>query len=84
MHGEPTSCDFNYSSVVGMLLFLARNTCPDVSSTVKCAAIYTFCQKVVHKCVLMQIGCYLEATFNKELNMKSFDKLLKIASVPDS
>ncbi len=26
VHGEPASGDFNYSSVVGMLLYLARHT----------------------------------------------------------
>ncbi len=42
VHGEPASGDFNYSSVVGMLLYLAGHTCPDITYAVDCAR-YMFC-----------------------------------------
>ncbi len=42
-HGLPASGDFNYGSVVGMLLFLASHTCPDITYAVNCTARYIFC-----------------------------------------
>ncbi len=36
VHGEPAIGDFNYSSVVGMLLCLAGQTRPDITFAVNC------------------------------------------------
>ncbi|KAL7460027.1 hypothetical protein ACHAXS_000495 [Conticribra weissflogii] len=49
VHKEPAPCDFNYSIVVGMLLYLAGHTCPDITYAVNCAARYIFCPNLVHK-----------------------------------
>ncbi len=46
-HGEPASGNFNYSSVVGMLLYLAGHTCPDITYAVNCAASYMFSPQLV-------------------------------------
>ncbi len=48
-HREPAAGNFNYSSVVGMLLYLAGHTCPDTTYAVSCAARHMFCPKHVHK-----------------------------------
>ncbi len=75
--------NFNYSSVVGMLLYLAGHTCPDITYAVNCSARYMFCPKLVYKQALKQIGHSLKATANKGLIMKPSEKLLKIDSFPD-
>ncbi len=82
-HGEPDSGDFNYSSVVGMLLYLAGHTHPDITYAVNFAERYMFCPKLVHKQALKHIGRYLKATSDKGLIMKPSEKHLKIYSFPD-
>ncbi len=39
-HGEPASGDFNYSSVVGILLYLAGHTCRAITYDVNYPARY--------------------------------------------
>ncbi|KAL7460356.1 hypothetical protein ACHAXS_000812 [Conticribra weissflogii] len=57
VHGEPSSGNVNNRSVVGILLYLAGHTYTDIPYAVKCAAIYVFCPKLVHKHTLKQIDC---------------------------
>ncbi len=83
-YGESAFCDSSYSSVVGMLLYLAGHTYPDITCGVNCAARYVFCPRLVHKHTLKQIGCYLKATSGKALIMKTSKKLLMIDSFPDT
>ncbi len=56
VHGEPASGNFNYSSVVRMLLYLAGHTCPDIICAGNCAARYMFCPKIVHKQVHKELA----------------------------
>ncbi len=84
VHGEPASGDFNCSSVIEMLLYLASDTHPAITYNVNCAARFMYCQKLVHKYVLKQIGCYLKATSVTGLIMKPSEKLLKIDSFPEA
>ncbi len=76
--------NLNYSSVVGMLLYLAGHICPAITYSVNCAARYILCPKLVHKLALKQIGCYSKAASDKGLVMKPSEKLLKIDSFPDA
>ncbi len=82
VHEETTSGDFNYSSVVGMLLNFADQKHPDSTYAVDCTAKHMFCPKLVHKHALKRIGCYLKATSGKGLIMKPFEKLLKLECFP--
>ncbi|KAL7460167.1 hypothetical protein ACHAXS_000632 [Conticribra weissflogii] len=79
-HGQPVSGNFNYSSVVGMLLHLVGHKCPDIKYAVTCAARYIFGPKLVHKQILKQIGHNLKDTTDKGLIMKPSEKLLKIVA----
>ncbi len=67
VHGEPASGDFNNTSVVGMLLYLAGHTHPDITCTVSCAARYMFYPKLVHEYALKQISRYLKSISHKGL-----------------
>ena len=55
------SCNstFNYSSIVGMLLYLQNHSRPDLTFTVSQCARYTFCPKLSHEKALKRIGRYL-------------------------
>ncbi len=83
-HGEPASGNFNYSSLVGMLLYLADHTCPNITYASNCAIRYMFCPKLMHKQALKQIGRYLKATANKGLIIKPSEKILMIDSFPNA
>ena len=54
--------EFNYASVVGMLLYLAGHSRPDIAYAVNCAARYMFSTKQSHEEALKRIGRYLKAT----------------------
>ncbi|KAL3804514.1 hypothetical protein HJC23_002553 [Cyclotella cryptica] len=54
--------DFSYSSVVGMLLYLAGHTRHDIAYAVNCSARSMFCPRRSHQLALKRIGRYLKAT----------------------
>ena len=66
-HGEPWNETFNYASVVGMLMYLAGNTRPDISFAVHQCARYTHFPKHSHEVALKRIGRYLVGTRDKGL-----------------
>ena len=77
--------DFNYSSVIGMLLYLAGHSRPDIAYAVNCAARYMFCPKRSHEEALKRIGRYLKATRDRGLVLNpSADGVLKIDNYPDA
>ncbi|KAL7455816.1 hypothetical protein ACHAXS_000366, partial [Conticribra weissflogii] len=84
MHGEHASSDFNYSSVVGMLLHLAGHTCHYIFNASTCAARYLICPMLLYEHALKQIGHYVKATADDGLIMKPLKKLSKIDSFPDA
>jgi hypothetical protein len=81
--GEPALGDFSYSSVVGMLLYLAGHTRPDIAYAVNCCARYMFCPKRSHELALKRIGRYLKATRDRGLVLNP-TKELKISCYPDA
>jgi len=81
--GEPALGEFSYSSVVGMLLYLAGHTRPDIAYAVNCCARYMFCPKRSHELALKRIGRYLKATRNRGLVLNP-SKLLKVDCYPDA
>jgi hypothetical protein len=82
--GEAAHGDFNYASVVGMLLYLSGHTRPDIAYAVNCAARYMFCPKRSHEEALKRIGRYLKATRTRGLIVDPSDMKLKIDAYPDA
>ncbi len=58
---------FSYSSVVGMLLYLAGHSRPDIAYAVNCSARYMFNPMRSHEEALKRIGRYLKATRTRGL-----------------
>ena len=81
--GEPASGTFNYPSVVGMLLYLAGHSRPDISYSVHAAARFTFCPKRSHELAVKRIGRYLMHTRDKGLVMTPSEHL-NINAYPDA
>eukprot|EP00804_Cyclotella_cryptica_P008820 CCRYP_013059-RB/>CCRYP_013059-RB protein AED:0.36 eAED:0.33 QI:0/0/0/0.75/0/0/4/0/393 len=67
--GTPASGSFNYAAVVGMLLYLAGHSRPEIAFAVHQCARYTFCLTVHHEQALKRIGRYLKGTMSKALIM---------------
>ena len=63
--GKPCQGSFSYVSVMGMMLYLAGHTRPDIAYAVNCCAWYMFAPKLVHEVALKRIGRYLKATRDK-------------------
>jgi hypothetical protein len=81
--GESCTETFNYGSVVGMLLYLAGHSRPDIAFAVHQCARYTFCPKAPHEKALKRIGRYLKNTRTRGLVLKP-SKQLKIDCYPDA
>ena len=81
--GEPPSGTFSYSSVVGMLLYLAGHTRPDIAYAVNCCARYMFNPRLSHEKALKRIGRYLKATRDRGMVLKPSGDL-KIDAFPDA
>ena len=62
---------FSYSSIVGMLLYLANNTRPDIAFAVSQVARYTHSPKESHAKAVKMIIRYLARTQDKGLIVKS-------------
>ena len=64
--GEPfDQSEFNYASVVGMLLYLSNNTRPDITFAVSQVARFTSAPKISHAKAIKQIVRYLAGTIDK-------------------
>ena len=81
--GEMPQGSFNYSSVVGMLLYLSGHSRPDIAYAVNCCARYMFSPRLSHEKALKQIGRYLKATRDRGLVMKPTGKL-NVDAYPDA
>ena len=69
-HKPPFSEDFNYRSVVGMLLYLGNNTRPDCAFAIHQAARFSNDPRVTHGEALKRIGRYLQGTSDQGLKLK--------------
>ena len=58
---------FAFASIVGMLLYMAGYSCPEIYYCMSQFERLTFCPKHYHKVGLKLIGPYLLATLNKKL-----------------
>ena len=81
--GELPQGSFSYSSVVGMMLYLAGHSRPDIAYAVNCCARYMFNPRLSHEKALKRIGRYLKATRNKGLILKPTG-MLKVDAYPDA
>jgi Reverse transcriptase (RNA-dependent DNA polymerase)/GAG-pre-integrase domain len=62
INGPAMTEDWNYASVVGMLMFLSNNTRPDIAFAVNQCARFTHCPKQSHALAVKAIGRYLIGT----------------------
>ena len=62
VNGEPAEEQWNYRSIVGMLLYLASNSRPDIAFAVHQCARFSHCPKVSHEGAIKKICRYLKGT----------------------
>ena len=82
-NGQPPKREWNYATVVGMLLFLASHSRPDISFAVHQCARFTHCTKASHEEAVLRICRYLKGTQDQGLILKPSD-LLKVDCFVDA
>eukprot|EP00984_Skeletonema_dohrnii_P014730 scaffold6241_cov78-Skeletonema_dohrnii-CCMP3373.AAC.4 len=82
--GIPAEGAFSYSSVVGMLLYLAGHSRPDLAYSVNCCARYMFAPRKSHEDALIRIGQYLKGTRDKGLILTPTSSVLNVEAYPDA
>jgi hypothetical protein len=82
-NGEPADPTIHYASVIGMLLYLAGHSRPDIAFAVHQCARYTFKPTKKHVAALKHIGCYLKGTRDKRIFMRPLPDL-KVDCYPDA
>ena len=70
MDGTPFAGEYNYASVVGMLMYLTGHSRPDITFAVHQCARHTHRPTEKHRKYLKQIGRYLQKTKDKGLILK--------------
>jgi hypothetical protein len=73
--GAPRKEQWSYASMVGMMLYLASNSRPDIAFAVNQCARFTHCANVHHEIALKRIGRYLKATREQGLLLKPTNDL---------
>jgi hypothetical protein len=81
--GEKPQGSFSYASIVGMMLYLAGHSRPDIAYAVNCCARYMFNPRLSHEKALKRIGRYLKATRDKGLILNPSGSL-KVDAYPDA
>ena len=61
-NGPPRKEFWSYPSVIGMMLYLASNSRPDIAFAVNQCARFNHCPKLIHEKAVKRIGRYLKAT----------------------
>ena len=74
-NGSPCVEPWSYPSVVGMLMYLATNSRPDVAFAVNQCARFTHCPKKSHEMAIKRIIRYLKATKDKGMIISPDGKL---------
>jgi hypothetical protein len=83
INGEAADPLDQYTSVVGMLLYLSGHTCPDIAFAVQQCVRYTFKPTKRHVTALKHIGRCLKGTQSKEIIMKP-SKHIHVDCYPDA
>ena len=60
LSGPPFQHNFSYPLAVGMLMYLASNSCPDISFAVHQCACFNHAPKALHKEAILHICWYLK------------------------
>ena len=81
--GVPGSASWSYPSVIGMLLYLASNSRPDIAYATHMAARYTHAPKASHEAAVIRICRYLQHTKNDGLILRP-TKSLELALYTDA
>lgn len=68
--GPPRRESWSYPSVVGMLLYLASNSRPDIAFAVHQCARFSHCPRSIHEQAVKRIARYLKGTRSRGLIMK--------------
>jgi len=69
-NGDPMDKTWNYHSVVGMLLYLTNNSCPDIAFAVHQCACFSHAPHKSHATAIKTIVRYLLATRDKGMVMR--------------
>lgn len=67
--GAPRKEEWNYASIIGMLLYLASNSRPDIAFAVNQCACYSTCTKLSHEQAIKRIAKYLLGTKTRGLKI---------------
>ena len=74
-NGDKISESWNYSSLIGMLMYLASNSRPDIQFSVHQCARFTHSPKQSHANALKKIVKYLVSTKDKVLVFRRKDNM---------
>jgi hypothetical protein len=83
IHGEPFDENWGYANAVGMAMYLASNSRPDIQFAVHQCARFTHCPKKSHAMGMKRICRYLAGTMDKGL-MYMPDKGMKLDCYVDA
>jgi hypothetical protein len=72
---EPFNEDWDYASIVGMLMYLANNSRPDIAYAVHQCARFTHCQRNSHSVAIKRILRYLQGTKTNGMFIEPSQKL---------
>eukprot|EP00957_Ditylum_brightwellii_P169870 12928994-Ditylum_brightwellii.AAC.1 len=67
LDGIPFVGDFNYASIIGIMMYLSNNTCPNIAFAVNQCTWNTHQSTELHAKYLKQIGKCLLGTCNKRM-----------------
>ena len=68
--GPPCEETWSYASVVGMMMYLASNSRPDIAYAVHSAARFTHCPRRSHEKALKKVARYLKGTRDRGMIIK--------------